>query len=132
MNEIFIDSNIILYLMDSNDHKRSIAQNLLLNSPFISAQVLTEVANICKRKFNYDKQNIMSLWADLMNDCKLVPTNKGSFTGSIALVKKYNFQLFDSLIVAAALEADCNVLYSEDMHHQLIVEKRLTIINPFI
>jgi len=41
--------------MDSNDHKRSIAQNLLLNSPFISAQVLTEVANICKRKFNYDK-----------------------------------------------------------------------------
>ena len=55
MNEIFVDSNIILYLMDSNDHKRSIAQNLLLNSPFISAQVLTEVANICKRKFNYDK-----------------------------------------------------------------------------
>jgi predicted nucleic acid-binding protein len=45
MNKIFIDSNIILYLMDNDVHKRSISEGILLLNPFISAQVLTEVAN---------------------------------------------------------------------------------------
>jgi len=48
------------------------------------------------------------------------------------LIKKYNFQLFDSVVVASSLEANCSILYSEDMHNGLIVEKKLTIINPFI
>jgi predicted nucleic acid-binding protein len=47
------------------------------------------------------------------------------------LVKKYQFQLFDAVIVASAIEGNCDILYSEDMHHGLLVDKNLTIINPF-
>jgi predicted nucleic acid-binding protein len=47
------------------------------------------------------------------------------------LVKKYQFQLFDAIIVAVAIEGNCDILYSEDMHHGLVVDKALTIINPF-
>ena len=50
---------------------------------------------------------------------------------SFDLVKRYDFQMFDALIVASALEANCTVLYSEDMHHDLLVEKQLRILNPF-
>jgi predicted nucleic acid-binding protein len=132
MNEIFIDSNIILYLMDSDEHKRSIAQNILLKKPCINSQVLTEVANVCKRRFKYEKEQILRLWDDLLSDCFFVPSTKTTFHTAIALTKKYNFQLFDALIVASALDANCNTLYSEDMQHKMIIENKLTIINPFL
>jgi predicted nucleic acid-binding protein len=48
------------------------------------------------------------------------------------LIDRYDFQLFDSIIVASALEAGCDILYSEDLQHGLTVEKQLKIINPFI
>lgn len=53
-------------------------------------------------------------------------------TVSIAagLIEKYDFQLFDSIIVAAALGADCSILYSEDMQHGLTTGN-MTVINPF-
>jgi predicted nucleic acid-binding protein len=48
------------------------------------------------------------------------------------LVVKYDFQIFDGIIVAAALEANCDILYSEDMQNGQIIENSLKIVNPFI
>ena len=48
------------------------------------------------------------------------------------LIDRYDFQIFDSIIVASALETDCSTLYSEDMHHNMVVHQQLKIINPFI
>lgn len=127
----FVDSNIVLYLMDGNDHKRSIAQKLLLQAPFINAQVLTEVANVCKRRFNYNKEQILFLWNDLINDCHFIDTSKLTFQKGADLVRKYNFQIFDALIVCSAPEAKCEILYSEDMQHEMMVEDQLKIVNPF-
>jgi predicted nucleic acid-binding protein len=45
---------------------------------------------------------------------------------------KYNFSYYDSIIVATALENECNVIYSEDMQHNQLIENQLRIINPFI
>jgi predicted nucleic acid-binding protein len=131
MSKIFIDSNIILYLMDEDEQKRSVAQQLLLSNPRISAQVLTEVGNVCKRRFKYTKEQILNLWRDLISDCILVPTYAVTFKTAIEISKTYNFQLFDSIIVASALNSGCDILYSEDMQHQMVVNQVLTIINPF-
>ena len=118
--------------MDDNIHKRSISEGILLLNPFISTQVLTEVANVCKRRFKYEKEDILNLWSDLMSDCDFIATTKSTFEIGINLVKKYKFQLFDALIIASALEANCNTLYSEDMQHKMLVEGKLIIVNPFI
>ncbi len=67
-----------------------------------------------------------------MEECEYAPITKSTITKSFGLVKKYDFQIFDAIIVASALEADCKILYSEDMQHKLLVEQQLTIINPFI
>jgi predicted nucleic acid-binding protein len=48
------------------------------------------------------------------------------------IIWRYDFQLFDSIIVASALEAGCETLYSEDMQHNMMVEGRLKIVNPFL
>jgi predicted nucleic acid-binding protein len=38
---------------------------------------------------------------------------------------------WDSLIISSALESGCKILYTEDMHHNQIIEGKLKIINPF-
>jgi predicted nucleic acid-binding protein len=47
------------------------------------------------------------------------------------VVLEYELQMSDSVIVASAWETGCDILYSEDMRHNLLVFDRLRIINPF-
>ena len=49
----------------------------------------------------------------------------------IEIKEKYKLQFYDSMILATALENGCNILFSEDMQHNQVIEDRLTIINPF-
>ena len=59
----------------------------------------------------------------------------GHFINSKAgqnLIVKYDFQVFDGIIIAAALESNCDILYSEDMQDGQVIENTLTIVNPFI
>jgi predicted nucleic acid-binding protein len=51
---------------------------------------------------------------------------------AIELKDKYNLQYYDALIISTALENNCNIIFSEDMQHNQVIENRLTIINPFI
>jgi predicted nucleic acid-binding protein len=45
---------------------------------------------------------------------------------------KYQYSYYDSLIISSALENECSILYSEDLHHNQKIENTLTIINPFL
>jgi len=69
--------------------------------------------------------------AALFADCRIAPIQNSTIDLAISLIQKYDFQLFDSLIVALALESECKILYTEDMQHGLLVNKKLQIINPF-
>jgi predicted nucleic acid-binding protein len=50
---------------------------------------------------------------------------------AVRVAERYNYPIFDSLIVASALEAGCDTLWSEDMHHGIMIDGRLRIANPF-
>ena len=84
-----------------------------------------------KRRFKFDKREVIIAIEDIMTFCQCVPATEETLRTGFALIKRYDFQFFDSVIVAGALEANCTVLYSEDMHHNLLVEKQLHILNPF-
>ncbi len=129
---LFVDSNILIYLTDTDQHKKRIVEGIILKKPFINSQVAVEVANIFRRKFSFTKFELLNLWQDMLNDYTIVSTNDQSIQKAIQLVKRYDFQLFDALIIADALRANCTILYSEDMQHNMFVEKQLTIINPFL
>jgi predicted nucleic acid-binding protein len=129
---IFLDSNVLLYVTDVDERKALIAQKLLLSNPSINSQVIVEVLNVCRREYKYSKDDLLNLWGNLVEDCKIIPITYQTHLKAIELVKKHRFQLFDSIIVASSLEAGCEILYSEDMQNGLIIERKLTIINPFI
>lgn len=132
LTNAFLDSNIIIYLIDTHLEKSEIAGQLVGHGSHINAQVLVEIGNVCKRKLKWDKQQVYELWYDLMADCQITDITETTLSEAIYLTEKYDFQLFDAIIVSGALEAGCSILYSEDMQHQLVVEDRLTIVNPFL
>lgn len=63
--------------------------------------------------------------------CQYVPFTQETILLANKLLRKYDFQIFDSFIVASALEHDCKNLYTEDLQHLLMVEDKLRIINPY-
>ncbi|GAB3936640.1 hypothetical protein GCM10028827_40020 [Mucilaginibacter myungsuensis] len=78
------------------------------------------------------KQSAMDALMVWLPYCQLANSELKAYRLAESLIRKYQFQMFDAIIVAFALEAGCTTLYSEDMQHGLLVEKQLKIINPFI
>jgi len=127
-----LDTNILIYLEGNDAVKRNISEELLSFAPVIPSQAITEFLNVTRRLRNISKLQALNEAAELFADCEIAPIQNSSINLAIKLIEKYDFQLFDSLIVALALEADCEILYTEDMQHGLLVNKKLQIINPFL
>ena len=134
MNEkIAIDSNILIYLHDDSIVlKKEIALKIMERKPAIAAQVISEYLNVLKRLTKEPKLKLIEHCLLTIEECEVISINYDLIEKAKRLILKYDFQLFDSLIVASALKTGCTVLYSEDMQHNLLVEKQLRIINPFI
>lgn len=60
----------------------------------------------------------------------IVPLTLDILQSGLRLAERYGFSIYDSFIVAAALAADCDRLWSEDMQHGMLVDGRLRIANP--
>ena len=131
-NIIALDTNVLIYLHDSSSTKRAIANDLLATNPRISSQVISEYLNTTRRLLNLSKEELLIQTSALFSGCTIIPVLPHTLLFASELVKQYKFQVFDAVIVASAIEGHCDILYSEDMHHSLVVDKSLTIINPFI
>ncbi len=132
MNKIAVDTNVLLYFLDiSLPEKRKIAAEIIVKRPTFNSQSLSELINVLNRRWKFPKSKIIQVAAGLLEECEYIPLSNRMVVKSFDLVRKYDFQLFDAIIIASALEADCTILYSEDLQHRQVVENKLTIINPF-
>lgn len=91
---LFVDSNILIYLTDVDRYKKQIVEQIIIERPFINSQVAVEVANVFKRKLSFTKVELLNLWQDMLNDYRIVTTNNQSIQKAIQLVNRYDFQLF--------------------------------------
>jgi predicted nucleic acid-binding protein len=132
-DKIFLDSNIFLYAFSNQDNrKKVIASKLLLEKKHtISIQVVNEVSNILLRKFKFTNDEIEAFIKDSYSRYAIIVISEKIFLKACEVRKNYNISYYDSLILASAIESECDILYSEDMQHRQKVEN-LIIINPFI
>jgi predicted nucleic acid-binding protein len=63
--------------------------------------------------------------------CDTQPLTEEHDDKATEVAERYGFSLYDSVIVASALLAGCKTLYSEDLQHRQVIDKKLTVINPF-
>ncbi len=134
--EAFIDSNVFVYLFDETaPDKRRRAERLVRRclengSGCISYQVVQETLNVVIRKLGAPPERARLLLDDVLAPLWQVNPTRSLYERSLRLHARYGFNFYDALIVAAALEAGCTRLYSEDLQHGQQVEQ-LTIRNPF-
>jgi predicted nucleic acid-binding protein len=84
-----------------------------------------------KRRLPVSKVELMVMCIEWMQMCEFQPITQATLHTAQRLIGRYDLQIFDSIVAAAALEADCTILYTEDMHHGMTIDSILTIINPF-
>ena len=130
--KIFIDTNIIIYLISDDKHKSAIAAEILAQKPRISVQVLNEFTNVARKKLQLPWQEISYIIKRIETLCKIEPLTIETNEKARNIAETHGLSFYDSLIVGAALLSGCDVIYTEDMHSGLIVEKSLTLKNPFV
>ena len=133
MNKIAIDTNILVYLYDANSHdKRHVSERLVASNPIISTQVVSEFINVTRRALKVSKQEVLHKCNSVFNRCQIISVDQDVLDHSYYLLKKYDFQIFDSIVISSTLAAGCDTLYSEDFQHRQLIEGKLTIINPYL
>ncbi len=133
-NKCFLDTNIWLYafIKSQNDEKHHLAQAVLEeNTPVISTQVINELCFNLIKKAQYPENDIQELIASIYDHYSIILIDRNTLLRASELREQYAFSFWDSLIVSCAIESHSSILYSEDMHDNLIVNNKLTIINPF-
>lgn len=79
-----------------------------------------------------EERAVLDIVEDLYAQCRVVETGLQCHRSASRLRRAHGFSYWDSLIVSAALESGCRILYSEDMQHGQVVEQRLRIVNPLL
>ena len=134
----FLDTNVLVYTFDeSAGGKRARARELVESalrdkSAVISFQVVQEFLNVATRKFAQpmkDAEAALYLRRVLDPLCE-VHSSPALYEEALDIRERWHFSFYDALIVAAALAAGCDTLYSEDLQDGQKV-RELTVVNPF-
>jgi len=128
----FLDTNVLIYAVAENEPRSARAEELLATGGVVSVQILNEFAAVARRK-------LLMPWAEVGEavDAFLVlcpspiSITLEIHTAARAIAEKLGCNIYDALVVAAALDAGCDILYSEDFQGGQKIEGQLTIRNPF-
>jgi len=131
-DRVFFDTNVLIYTIGEHDARTPAAEALLSRGGLISVQVLNELASVARRKLRMSWPEITEALGAIRTLCPSpIPIAAEMHDAAVRLAELHGFHIYDALIVAAALEADCGTLYTEDLQSGQVIDGRLTIHNPF-
>jgi predicted nucleic acid-binding protein len=130
--KVFFDTNVLIYALAQDDPRSARAENILEAGGMISVQVLNEFVSVARRK-------ILMSWSDVREALDAfrvlcpspLPITVEMHEAALKFAEQHGYNIYDALVVAAALEAGCTTLYSEDFQDGQTIDGRLTIRNPF-
>jgi len=128
----FLDTNVLIYAVALDDPRSTQAENLLASGGVLSVQVLNEFVSVARRK-------IFMSWSDVTEALDAfgvlcpspLPITIEMHEAARKIAENHDDNIYDALVVAAALEAGCATLYSEDFRDGQTIDGQLTIRNPF-
>ena len=130
--ETFFDTSVLLYLLSNDTQKADRVETLLAEQGTISVQVLNEFAAVAIRKLKMPMAEVREILDTVRAVCDVEPLTIETHDRALAIVERYGFSLYDSLLIAAALLAGSKRLYCEDLQHGQIIERELRVVNPFV
>jgi predicted nucleic acid-binding protein len=130
--DAFFDTSVLLYLLSKDATKADRVETLLAERGTISVQVLNEFATVATRKLKMPLPEVREVLDTIRAVCDVEPVTIETHDQALAIVERYGFSLYDSLLIAAALIAGSKVLYCEDLQHGQLIDRQLRIVNPFV
>ena len=131
-SDVFFDTSVLLYLLSKDAAKADRVEALLAERGTISVQVLNEFAAVATRKLKMPLPDVKEILDTVRAVCDVVPVTVETHDRALAIVERYGFSLYDSLLIAAALIAGSKRLYCEDLQHGQLIDRQLRVVNPFI
>lgn len=135
IEKYFVDTNILVYSLDNNFPKKKtqsreiILKLLTENSGVLSTQVFQEFYYVSVQKLHSDSITIKNLLKHF-EKFEVIQINTALIYEAIDCSLSNTISFWDALIVAAAISANCNKIYSEDFNNGQII-KGIEIVNPF-
>jgi predicted nucleic acid-binding protein len=127
----FFDTNVLVYTVTLDPRKRQ-ADRILRTGGIVSVQVLDEFANVARNKLRHEWRTITYALEQFRLSFEAVcPLTLDTHVAAVSLAENHRLSFYDALIVASAIEAGCDTLYTEVMQHDRAIGG-LTIRNPFI
>jgi predicted nucleic acid-binding protein len=127
-----LDTNILIYAFGKQDDARKqVAIEIITKCNIISLQVVNETIYVLQRKFKFPGHELEKVANFIKQNFVISDLNIQTLDQTLKIAETYGFSFWDSMMVAAALNNHCSILYSEDLHHTQIIEGRLQIVNPF-
>ena len=128
----FLDTNVLIYAVAKNDARASKAEALLASGGMVSVQSLNEFVSVARRKLGMSWKEVKEFLELIGILCpKPVPVSVETHKVALVIAEKYGYGIYDALLVSAAIEAGCKTLYSEDLQDGQVINRQLTIRNPF-
>jgi len=128
----FFDTNVLIYSLDAKDPRGRRAEQLLLEGGVVSVQVLNEFSDVARRKIRMSWDDVRQALRVIQFFCpNPVPITMDTHERALIIAEGHDIRIYDALILASALAANCSTLYSEDLQDGRVIDAKLTIRNPF-
>src|SRR6266513_1041486 len=111
----FFDTNVLLYIASGNRAKADRAEELVGEGGAISVQVLNEITNVARRRMGMSWTETHEFLSMVRGLLPVQPITIAIHEAGLALAERYGLSTYDAMIAAAAMRADCDTLWSEDM-----------------
>jgi predicted nucleic acid-binding protein len=128
----FFDTNILVYLASGDRAKADRAEQVVAAGGAISVQVLNELANVAGRKMRLSWTDTHAFLWMIRGLLQVHAVTIETHETGLVLAERHGFSTYDAMIVASALRAGCDTLWSEDMQDGMVIEESLRIANPFL
>ncbi len=128
----FLDTNVLIYAVAADQPRTEVAEALLVSGGTVSVQVLNEFVVTARRKLAMSWDEVAEAESAIRALCPTpLAITADTHDDAVRLARRYGFHFYDALVVASALAADCETLYTEDLQDGQLIDDRLTIRNPF-
>ncbi len=127
----FIDTDVLVYVASGDPVKAERAEKIIADGATISVQVLNELANVSRRKMRMNWPETHALLSTIRALLPVQPITVEIHETGLVLAERYGLSIYNATIAASALHAECDTLWSEDMHDGMVIQEQLRIANPF-
>jgi predicted nucleic acid-binding protein len=129
----FFDTNVLIYAVTQDDSRSARAEELLTAGGIISVQILNEFVSVARRK-------ILMSWGEVTDALEAfrvlcpapIPVTVEIHEAALTIAEAHRLNIYDAMVVSAALKSGCTILYSEDLQDGRVIDGRITIRNPFL